>query len=95
MVQYSYPNIESKIEVDPGCPTHGIGLLTPAERTALDLTAQLANTLARVVGDGPTRQADLAELVHQVHVIQHAVLAQAAARAYPTEYRLLGEILSP
>jgi hypothetical protein len=30
-----------------------------------------------------------------VHLIQRAVLAQAAARAYPLEFRLLGSVLPP
>lgn len=65
-------------------------LLTPDEHHAMDLTAQLADTLARIVGDGPSRAHDLNELAGHVHLIQHAILAQAAARAYPDRYRLLG-----
>jgi hypothetical protein len=45
------------------------------------------------VGDGPTRAADLAELTAAIHVIQRAVMAQAAARAYPGQYRPLGEAI--
>lgn len=65
-------------------------LLTPDEHRAMDLTAQLADALAVIVGDGPTRAHDLNELAGYVHLIQHAILAQAAARAYPDRYRLLG-----
>lgn len=67
--------------------------LTDDERHAIDLTAQLANTIGRIVSDGPTRNADLAELVHHIHAIQHTVMAQAAARAYPSTFRLLGETI--
>lgn len=66
-------------------------LLTEAERQAVALTAALWNLLAAdVVGHGRSRPGDLAELGHHVHAIQQAVLSQAAARAYPDLYRLLG-----
>lgn len=64
--------------------------LTPQEHAAIKQAATLWNTLCEVVPDGPTRNADLAELIHHVHAIQHTVMAQAAARAHPTLYRLLG-----
>lgn len=65
-------------------------LLTPAELRAMDLTAELANQLAAITGERSTRGSDVAELVHHIHVIQHAVMAQAAARAYPDRFRPLG-----
>ena len=68
-------------------------LLTTDEIEAMQITAALANSLARIVGWGPTRSADLEELLGKVHDVQHAILAQAAARAYPRDFRLLGEIL--
>jgi hypothetical protein len=46
-----------------------------------------------VVGDGPAREADLAELTTAIHVIQRAVMGQAAARAYPGQYRPFGEVI--
>ena len=33
---------------------------------------------------------DVQEAVDKIHQLQHAVAAQAAARAYPDRYRLLG-----
>ena len=68
--------------------------LTPDEHHAIDLTAQLVNTLARVVGRGPTRDHDLAELFGKIHDIQHAIMSQAAARAYPDDFRLLGQSIN-
>lgn len=66
-------------------------LLTEAEHKAMDLTAQLWNLLVSdVVGNGHSRAKDLHELVHHLHAIQHTVMSQAAARAYPNRYRLLG-----
>jgi len=69
------------------------GYLTPIEREAIERAGQLWNVLCRVVGDGPSRSGDLAELVPHIHAIQQAVMSQAAARAYPDTYRLLGSTL--
>lgn len=65
-------------------------LLTDAERAAVRKAGDLWGDLCKIVADGPTRDHDLAELVVHIHAIQHAVMAQAAARAYPAEFRLLG-----
>lgn len=65
--------------------------LTAAEHRALALTGQLAMELNLIVGNGPSRGADLQELVHHLHAIQHTIMAQAAARTYPETLRLLGE----
>jgi DNA-binding transcriptional regulator YhcF (GntR family) len=74
---------------DPG------GLLTADERHAVEQAGLLYTFIAeRIVTGGATRKGDLAELRGAVHVIQRAVLAQAAARAYPAEFRLLGEIVT-
>lgn len=71
-------------------------LLTDAEHRAMDLTTQLWNVLAtEVVGDmGGSRAGDLRELGAHLHAIQQAVLSQAAGRAYPNRYRLLGRALA-
>lgn len=66
-------------------------LLTEDEFSVLTLTARVANLLSQVVDYGPTRVNDLNELLVYVHNIQHAVMAQAAARAYPERFRLLGQ----
>jgi hypothetical protein len=65
-------------------------LLTDAEHHALELTAELTGLFAEIVAVGPSRGGDLSEFTAHLHAIQHAVLAQAAARAYPTRYRQLG-----
>lgn len=69
------------------------GLLTADEHQAVEDAGQLYNLLCRIVGHGPSRAGDLGELVGHVHGIQQAVLKQAAARAYPDRYRLLGGIV--
>lgn len=66
-------------------------LMTDTEHRAMDLTAQLWNLLAgQVIANGPAGPGDRAELAAAVHTIQRMVLGQAAARAYPDRYRLLG-----
>lgn len=72
-------------------------LLTPDEHRAVELAGELWNQLCKVVGDSAdaeTQHADLRELIVHVHAIQHAVMSQAAARAYPDLYRRLGSTLS-
>lgn len=65
-------------------------LLTDDERAAIHAAGELWGQLCQIVGDGPTREADLGELVVHIHAIQQAVMAQAAARAYPELFRPLG-----
>lgn len=65
--------------------------LTDAEHKAIDLTAELMNLLAgEIIGDGPARSQDINEAGRHIHAIQHMVMSQAAARAHPGRYRLLG-----
>lgn len=47
----------------------------------------------KICGRGPTRDHDLTEFASRIHDLQNAVLAQAAARAYPNTYRLAGDSL--
>lgn len=79
----------------PRPPTPEPGLLTADEHAVMEITADLWNGLCRIAGRGKTREADLTEACAHVHAIQHMILAQAAARAYPEHYRLLGESLRP
>lgn len=65
-------------------------LLTEPEHRAMRLTVDLWHALCRIAADGPARDGDLAELCTHIHAIQRTILAQAAARAYPNRYRLLG-----
>jgi hypothetical protein len=74
---------------------HAVTGLTDAEHHALRVSAELWGALVVLVGDGPSREADLGELVHHLHVLQRYVLGQAGARAHPELYRLLGETVGP
>jgi hypothetical protein len=70
-------------------------LLTDAEFEAMEHLISFVNVMAeRVVGNGPTRGADLNEIVDKVHQLQAGIMAQAAARAYPDEFRLLGGVVT-
>jgi hypothetical protein len=69
--------------------------LTEEERDTVALAGELWNQLCRIVPGGPTRAADLSELCVHIHAIQHAIMANAAARAYPGRYRLLGYSAAP
>lgn len=68
-------------------------LLTDEEHEAMALSAQLANLVRRIIGDGPQAEHDWNEMAQRIHAIQHTVLAQAAARAYPALYRPLGGVI--
>jgi hypothetical protein len=67
-------------------------MLTGDEREAVRLAGELyAHIAGKVCGNGPTRDDDLAEVRRSIHDIQYRVEAQAAARLYPGELRLMGE----
>lgn len=66
-------------------------LLTEAERLCVKKLGEVWNLLCQIVGHETTRGPDVNELGFHIHALQNAVLAQAAGRAYPGEFRLLGE----
>lgn len=68
-------------------------LLTDDELELMNKTAQVANLMYKVIGDGPQSEHDWAEAAHHIHNIQHMVMAQAAARAYPDLFRLMGKVI--
>lgn len=75
---------------DPVDSSSDPGLLTAAEHKAMKLTGELADLIAEIVGDDVSRTNDIVEIYQDIHRIQHAILGQAASRAYPDRYRLLG-----
>jgi len=71
-------------------------LLTDDEKEALDLTGKLANKLGVIIRKGGSEvvaEQDWAEAAVFIHQIQHMIMAQACARAFPGEYRLLGRTI--
>jgi len=75
-----------------GSPMAGeFPVLTTAERKALELTGELANLVHhQVISGGPMHDHDWNEFAMRIHAVQHMIMAQAAARAYPDDFRLLG-----
>jgi len=65
-------------------------VLTDRERDIIHDAGQLWNDICTAIPDGPTRDADLLELIGAIHLVQRYFMGQAAARAYPDQYRLLG-----
>lgn len=71
------------------------GLLTADEHEAVRQAGLLYTMIAsRIIADGPTKDDDIAEIRAAIHLIQRAVLAQAAARAFPHEFRQLGSVIA-
>lgn len=70
------------------------GVLTDAEHAAVKALGDVWHDLCHIIGSGPTRAHDLAEVIVHIHALQHFVMAQAAARAYPSRYRLAGDTVS-
>lgn len=65
-------------------------LLTDKELEAIEVSCKLAHLLKEIIGDGPQESGDNAERIMHIHAIQHMIMSQAAARAYPHRFRLLG-----
>lgn len=66
-------------------------LLTEQEHRLIEVTADVYKGFKEISGFARTRSADLNEVAQHIHALQSIILAQAAARAYSTKYRLLGE----
>jgi hypothetical protein len=67
-------------------PRSSVELLTQDEHRVIQLLAEAFNLWAAKCAAGN----DLLEFAMTIHHAQHAVMAQAAARAYPDRYRLAG-----
>lgn len=75
-------------------PEDRLGLMTAAEHRAVRLAGELASLISTVIiTPGPSADGDRREVALHAHAIQNMVLAQAAARAYPNRYRLMGGAL--
>lgn len=68
-------------------------LLNESEHAIIEAAGMLWNAICVAIPQGPTRDADLGELVVHIHAIQHTFMANAAARAYPQRYRCLGVVI--
>lgn len=63
-------------------------LLTPMERDCLTHIRRAAGLFRKICGG---QSGDWVEAAAHIHALQQMVMSQAAARAYPAEFRLLGE----
>ncbi len=67
-------------------------VITPLERDILRSLGNLTSKFGVIVANGPTRQADMTEIVGLIHQLQRMVSSQALGRIFPNEYRLLGSV---
>ena len=72
-----------------------MSLTVPEHDVIHELGIVYTRIATEIIGHGPTRDADLAEAAAAVHVLQRMIMANAAARLYPKELRLLGERVHP
>lgn len=90
-------NMPQPMPQDPQGASSGeelAGLLTESEREVIRQAGLMFQLITNdIVSDGPTRDADLTELTTAIHIIQRTIMAQAAGRAYPGKYRLLGTVI--
>lgn len=67
-------------------------LLTKAEHDLLDRLGKVSNDFVKIVGKESSRAGDIEQAVFLINNLQNMILAQAASRAYPKKYRLLGQV---
>lgn len=69
-------------------------LLTETEHELVSMLGQCANLFAQVTtANGVQTANDRREFIAHIHDCQNAVMANAAARAFPDRYRLAGSAL--
>ena len=68
-------------------------ILSDTEFEAMQKSGELAVLVREVIGNGPHNYNDWLEATIHIHAIQNMILSQAAARAYPDQFRLLGQQL--
>lgn len=88
----------AKNRIQPPEPGPLVPLLSTLELDVVRRLGAIANDIAKVInegGDVDVVAGDIDEMVGCVHVLQKMVMGQAAARAYPAEFRLLGARFNP
>lgn len=66
-------------------------LLIGREHEMIWQLGQVFRDFRYILHSGANRERDLEEAAFHIHALQHMVMAQAAARAYPEKDRLLGD----
>lgn len=69
-------------------------LMTDEEHEFMRLSGQMASLARTIIGDGPQADHDWAEFTVRIHAVQHMIMRQCAARAFPDLYRQLGETIT-
>lgn len=68
------------------------GSLTEDELKADDMILELLNHIReKVMLDGESFKSHMKDVIFHIHSLQTIVMSQAAARAYPERFRLLGQ----
>lgn len=72
-------------------------LLTASEKRATGLLGQVHHLFVNEICGNHiiARDLDIKEFTDHIHILQNMIMCQAAARAYPDEFRLAGEVLAP
>lgn len=81
--------VKQPIVIHPAALAPRQELLTADELHAITLTVELAKLCFKIIGD--PGGGDTHEIVLYIHAIQRMIMSQAAARAYPETFRLLGK----
>lgn len=68
-------------------------ILTEAEHSLIRDIANVFGGFLKIMEHDASYGGDIQEIIYHVHALQNHVLAQAAARAYPFKYRLLGGVV--
>lgn len=66
------------------------GLLTAREQQLVSLLGDCWSEFIQILGNFTTNPENKREFAAHIHDLQHAIMAQAASRAYPELYRLQG-----
>lgn len=83
----AFPRSRVKPRTTPSEPPMHPEPMTDEEHQVMDLLTQVANLM---LNWAPQDHPDRNEITTKVHDLQHMVMAQAAARAYPDRYRPIG-----
>lgn len=95
-IRFAQDQVDRLVGLSSSAGSHGLTSqpLTPEEHEVLALLGRACSLMYRIIGEGPTAEGDRLEAAMRFNALQEMVLAQAAARCYPSRYRLLGNRIS-
>lgn len=68
-------------------------LLTEQEKDIIKKLGEVWTDICGIIPPGPAQISDREELLFHIHALQMAIKSNAAGRAYPEEFRVLGGFL--